>query len=220
MNNTVASHTTQPRSSELRQVLRSHSRVAYHGAILAAAESILLRDGFKRTKMADVAEATGVSVGTLYNYFENKDAVLQAIMDQHTLRLQEQLALPFDSDDPMKQLAQLDHSRSQFHRREPGRVSTVFQSRVRSARISESRSPRFTELDIGAGFSTRSQTARTRSLLGKIRNDIPLDFLAWSLDAALKALLSDWYRNADAFSLTERANEIVSLFFSGARAPA
>lgn len=217
MNNTVVSHTSQPQSSELRQVLRNHSRIAYHGAILAAAESILLRDGFRRTKMADVAEATGVSVGTLYNYFENKEAVLQAIMDQHYLRLEEQLSLSFDSDDPTKQLSQLITRVHAFIEDNRDLFQLYFGAefdRHDSPKIAVRASPNA----IMAKVSLRVRQLLEQCVCsGKIRNDIPLDFLAWSLEATLKALLSDWYRDADAFSLTERANEVVSLFFSGAR---
>lgn len=217
MNNTVVSHLTQPQSRELRQVLRNHSRVAYHGAILAAAESILLRDGFKRTKMADVAEATGVSVGTLYNYFENKEAVLQAIMDQHSLRLEEQLGLPFDSDDPTQQLSQLI---TRFHAFiEENR--DIFQIYFK-AEFDRHDSPKIT-VRASPNSILEKVSVRVRALLancvqqGRVRSDVSLEFLAWSLQTTLSALLSDWYRNADAFSLTERANEIVHLFFAGAR---
>ena len=44
--------------------------------IVAAALRVFGRDGFSRAQMADVAEAAGVSVGTLYNYVEGKDALL------------------------------------------------------------------------------------------------------------------------------------------------
>jgi len=218
MNNIVVSHTAQPGSSELRRVLRNHSRVAYHGAILTAAESILLRHGFKHTKMADVAEATGVSVGTLYNYFQNKEAVLQAIVEQHYERLEEQLALPFDSTDPREQLAQLIGRVHEFIEENRDLFQLYFGAefeRHDSPTVAVRASPN----SILEKISLRTRELLGHCLrLGRIRSDIPLNFLAWSLEATLKALLSDWYRDTEAFSLSRRANEIVSLFFSGAQA--
>lgn len=44
--------------------------------IVDAALGVFGRVGFARAQMSDVAEAAGVSVGTLYNYVEGKDALL------------------------------------------------------------------------------------------------------------------------------------------------
>jgi AcrR family transcriptional regulator len=46
------------------------------GDIVDAALAVFGRLGFARAQMADVAERAGVSVGTLYNYVEGKDALL------------------------------------------------------------------------------------------------------------------------------------------------
>ena len=46
------------------------------GDIVAAALRVFGRSGFSRAQMADVAEEAGVSVGTLYNYVEGKEALL------------------------------------------------------------------------------------------------------------------------------------------------
>ena len=41
--------------------------------ILAVAEDLFLRNGYENTSMAAVAAAAGLSEGTLYNYFRNKN---------------------------------------------------------------------------------------------------------------------------------------------------
>jgi AcrR family transcriptional regulator len=46
------------------------------GDIVGAALRVFGRRGFARAQMSEVAEAAGVSVGTLYNYVEGKDALL------------------------------------------------------------------------------------------------------------------------------------------------
>ena len=46
------------------------------GAILAAAAQVLAREGAHRFTTARVAERAGVSVGSLYQYFPNKAAIL------------------------------------------------------------------------------------------------------------------------------------------------
>ncbi|ATB34468.1 TetR family transcriptional regulator [Melittangium boletus DSM 14713] len=49
--------------------------------ILDAAEQVLAEQGLASTRMEDIAARVGVSVGTLYNYFEDRQALLQALLD-------------------------------------------------------------------------------------------------------------------------------------------
>lgn len=51
--------------------------------ILAEAARIFDEDGYRRTTTNRVAEAAGVSVGSLYQYFPNKDALLVALAERH-----------------------------------------------------------------------------------------------------------------------------------------
>lgn len=50
--------------------------------ILEAAARVLARHGYTRATTNRIAEAAGVSVGSLYEYFPNKDAVLVAIAER------------------------------------------------------------------------------------------------------------------------------------------
>ena len=52
-------------------------------AILNAAKKIFVRDSVANSKMSDVASEAGVAPGTLYLYFENKDALVSAIGDDY-----------------------------------------------------------------------------------------------------------------------------------------
>ncbi|MDD3311418.1 TetR/AcrR family transcriptional regulator [Pseudodesulfovibrio sp.] len=49
--------------------------------ILTQAVTHFARDGFARTDVAAVAEAAGCSKGTVYNYFENKQALFRDAVD-------------------------------------------------------------------------------------------------------------------------------------------
>jgi len=49
--------------------------------ILDAAEQVLAEQGLASTRMEDIAARVGVSVGTLYNYFEDRQALLQALIE-------------------------------------------------------------------------------------------------------------------------------------------
>ncbi|MFB9991392.1 TetR/AcrR family transcriptional regulator [Deinococcus oregonensis] len=49
--------------------------------ILQAAVRVFARKGFHRTTTKDIAREAGLAEGTLYNHFQNKDALLLALLD-------------------------------------------------------------------------------------------------------------------------------------------
>lgn len=53
-------------------------------AIVSAATRCFLEQGFHRTSVGDIAGAAGVSMGLLYRYFANKDAVIGAVAERDT----------------------------------------------------------------------------------------------------------------------------------------
>lgn len=52
-------------------------------AILEAAARVFAARGYHGTNTNRIAERAGVSVGSLYEYFPNKDAILVALVDAH-----------------------------------------------------------------------------------------------------------------------------------------
>ncbi len=50
--------------------------------ILAAAQSCFVESGFYAASMATIAETAGMSQGLIYRYFENKNAIILAIIEQ------------------------------------------------------------------------------------------------------------------------------------------
>ena len=52
-------------------------------AILLAAAHILKTEGFERATTNRIAERAGVSIGSLYQYFPNKGAVVAALRERH-----------------------------------------------------------------------------------------------------------------------------------------
>jgi len=65
-----------------RKIPRQSRSEATVAAILQAAARILAQDGLDRMNTNRVAELAGVSIGTLYQYFPNKDAILTQILRQ------------------------------------------------------------------------------------------------------------------------------------------
>jgi AcrR family transcriptional regulator len=65
--------------------LSSRSIVAQadlNSRILAAAQHLFARQGFEKTTTRQLAEAAGIAEGTLFRHFENKKAILVAVVTQ------------------------------------------------------------------------------------------------------------------------------------------
>ncbi|MFY0579300.1 TetR/AcrR family transcriptional regulator [Cystobacter fuscus] len=70
--------------------LRARLKEATTEAIRAAAEEVLGEQGFG-ARMEDIAERAGVSVGTLYNHFEDRTALLRELLRTRREALLEKL---------------------------------------------------------------------------------------------------------------------------------
>jgi AcrR family transcriptional regulator len=56
--------------------------------IMRAAMVCFAKHGFHQTSMHDISGEAGISVGLIYRYFENKDAVISAMADAHKQEIQ------------------------------------------------------------------------------------------------------------------------------------
>jgi AcrR family transcriptional regulator len=52
-------------------------------ALIEATARILVREGFDRASTNRIAEVAGVSVGSLYQYYPGKEALVAAVIDRH-----------------------------------------------------------------------------------------------------------------------------------------
>ncbi|MBV9618364.1 MAG: TetR/AcrR family transcriptional regulator [Verrucomicrobia bacterium] len=57
--------------------------------ILDAAVACFAKRGFHQASMHDISAEAGISVGLIYRYFQNKEAVIAAMADRHKKQIQE-----------------------------------------------------------------------------------------------------------------------------------
>lgn len=76
---------SQRRSRELVDVL------------VRATARVLVRDGYEGCNTNRVAEVAGVSIGSVYQYFPNKEALVIAVMERHQAKIREAVAAHFAS---------------------------------------------------------------------------------------------------------------------------
>lgn len=85
------------RRERLKQELRDE--------ILAAARDMFVRNGYESVSMRKIGERVRVAPGTIYHYFEDKDAILAAICEETFARLDKRMeALVNDRSDPLERL--------------------------------------------------------------------------------------------------------------------
>jgi AcrR family transcriptional regulator len=53
-------------------------------AILEATTHILVEEGYDKANTNRIAERAGISIGSLYQYFPNKESLMAALMEQHS----------------------------------------------------------------------------------------------------------------------------------------
>jgi TetR/AcrR family transcriptional regulator, repressor for uid operon len=70
---------------------RTESSTDRREQIMQAAMVCFAKRGFHQTSMHDVSAEAGISVGLIYRYFANKEAVISAMADRHKKEIQDVL---------------------------------------------------------------------------------------------------------------------------------
>src|SRR5437763_9689424 len=75
----------------MSQPLIDSSNADRRSQILEAALVCFAKRGFHQTSMHDISAEAGISVGLIYRYFENKEAVISAMAARHKEEIQQML---------------------------------------------------------------------------------------------------------------------------------
>src|SRR6516165_7192502 len=79
---------TKPRTNPRKLASQERSRLTVE-ALIEATARILTKDGYDRASTNRIAEAAGVSIGSLYQYFPSKEALVAGVIDRHTQEVAE-----------------------------------------------------------------------------------------------------------------------------------
>ena len=98
------------RADRLRKTPRQARSRSTVDAILAAAERVLRSEGYDAASTNRVARVAGFSVGSLYQYFDDKQAVVGALLDQALWSEAERIAQALDELTKLEPAAACDRS--------------------------------------------------------------------------------------------------------------
>lgn len=133
----MAPRRLKPRRSPVQE--RSRETVA---AVLDAAAQVFERHGYAAGTTNRIAERAGVSIGSLYQYFPNKETILIALVERHMDEGYERL-LPLaaelsDEPPPLREgLERLVATMVALHADAPGLHRVLFEECPRSAPLQE-----------------------------------------------------------------------------------
>src|SRR6516165_4267821 len=78
--------TRRPLTKPRKNAAQARSRATVD-ALVEATARILVRDGFDKASTNRIAEEAGVSVGSLYQYYPSKEALVAAVIERHNRQL-------------------------------------------------------------------------------------------------------------------------------------
>lgn len=104
---------------EPAQRRRLEQREQVRRTILAAAEGLLVAEGYERFSMRRLAERCGYTVPTIYHHFGDKLRLVDALIEERFAEVLRHLKTVPTSDDPLVTLSRLGHEFVAFVRRNP-----------------------------------------------------------------------------------------------------
>ncbi|QDV45086.1 HTH-type transcriptional regulator RutR [Stieleria neptunia] len=106
---------SKPRSAPPETARRERLTDRKRAAIVQAAVQAFQQYGYFAASMKGIADAASVSKRTLYNHFDSKESLFDAILEELKLRAEQLPACEFDqSRDLAEQLTELAHSEIDF----------------------------------------------------------------------------------------------------------
>jgi TetR/AcrR family fatty acid metabolism transcriptional regulator len=183
--------------------------------ILRAAVKVFARKGYFAARVAEIARRAGVADGTIYLYFESKEALLVALFDEvmaeHLAKARREVAAA--SGAPARLLAIARH-----HLRVLGgnrELAVVFQVELRqSTKFME----RFTASWLHDYFALLAEIIEEGQAEGSLRPDVPLKLISKSFFGALDEMVTSWILSRRDYDLSELAAPVVDLLLNGAAA--
>jgi len=195
---------------------RERERLGRRQEMLAAALELFSEKGYHNVSMNEIAEKAEFAIGTLYNFFDNKEHLYKSIMAELGVRFRQALTKALEEGaDEIEKL--------QNYVRAKG---SVFKKNVSVIRLyfAETR---------GAGFNTRAGlNTESRKQYNRLRHSLAVVFergiqrkifkkvaepyhLAVALDSICNDFLFLWLEEPEGFSYPEDPDVILNILFKG-----
>jgi AcrR family transcriptional regulator len=102
--------------------------------LLQSARTVFERRGYQGTRMADIAKAAGVSHGTVYTWFADKEAVLRALVADIVAEVFAALAVADEVPEPQQRMLEANRRYLAAYRRHGRMLEVVEEAAATDAR--------------------------------------------------------------------------------------
>ena len=129
----------KPVTDARKQASQKRSRATVD-ALIGATAHILVKEGFDKASTNRIAEVAGVSIGSLYQYFPGKEALVGAVLDRHQRELMQVVrgVLPQVASLPLQQaLRKLVSVGVEAHRVDPRLHRVLAEQIPRTGRLKD-----------------------------------------------------------------------------------
>ncbi len=180
--------------------------------ILAAAAEIIAERGFARTTVRDIGKRIGMLSGSLYHYFDSKEAIADELLNRFWVKILTSYTEIAESGEPPREvLRQLIVHANQAMADHPAEIQLLQSdwrqlAEFKSFREIRKSSTKVSEIWVkvmGEGVAA-----------GEFRDDVNLQLAYRTIMGSIQSL-STWYDPKGALSRKEIAEEQASLFLNG-----
>jgi AcrR family transcriptional regulator len=185
-------------------------------ALMTAGRSIFERDGFHNARITDIAEEAGVAHGTFYTYFDSKETILLAIVDDlldTLLNQREARQVEVGSDlTPYERLERTNRDYLSLYR-DNGRIIAIWED---LAAFNEEASRR---RDAGQREFMERSERQIRRLQAEGRADGELDpeYAAAALTAMVHRFAYNWFSAGGDYDLDKAVHNLTRLWANALR---
>lgn len=197
-----------PSSERAKASFRSQLRETARAAIIDAAEELIATKGMQGAPLVQIAKRAGIAVGTLYNYFVDREALVQALFESRRATLR-----------PMIRAAIKANAQLAFEPRLRAFIRDVlaaFESHRRFVKVAleadQRLQPSATAEDVQAAIKELVKIGVAEKAIAARHADLLSTLLAGAVRAVVLR------RIADDAPLDSHAESIVEIFLDGARA--
>lgn len=191
---------------------RERKKIEKRQRILDAAVKVIAKNGFQGTTISEVAAEAGVADGTIYLYFENKDALLVSIFEE---AMDQFIAMGLDRIKDCATPLDKIYAIAELHLKNLGSneyLANVFQIELRhSIHIMK----KFSQTKLREYFKIIEGVIQEAQASGQLRKELDSWTAVKVLFGALDEMATNWILRKKDYDLGELARPTVDMLVKG-----
>jgi AcrR family transcriptional regulator len=197
---------------------KESARLAFRATLRDAAEQVFVRSGFHATKMADIAKAAGVAVGTLYNYFDSKEVIFEEILAARGAEFRATLEPSLQIRSPIERLTAVVHGALEYIDKHSALFAIIHERGGLAEYDLHRIGGDLTEREYVGFLGQLGDCLRAAVQAGELRRDVAVPIMVAALSGAMNGATYAWLKRKRRGRLSAAADDLLTLFLAGARA--